>query len=156
MASQPAYRYELIKLAEKLDKDYYPLTELLCKNARVQAEWLQAHNIDAGAYLKLCGELNEQILFHMAMTKEIIAEFKDNKIASAILNSADFRRSRKAIERTLIVIREEATGEKMKDWKEMHENLKMQLLVLNNLLTELFRIEDADLIPLLERHIPLN
>jgi hypothetical protein len=155
MASQPLHRYELIKLAERLNKDYYPLTELLCRNARVQAEWLQGNNSEVAGYVRLCTELSEHIARHLSVSRELISDYKDNKLPPVQCN-AIFRQSREAITHTLTAIKEENAMKKIKEWQEMHENLRLQLMVLNNLLTELFRIEDTDLIPLLEHNLSIH
>ena len=152
MSSNP-YRYELIKLADKLNKDYYPLTEVLCRNARIQAEWLQEQN-EIASYLRFCDELDNMITRHLATSKSVLAGLRSDRSHESIIafNSDEFRDSQKAIENTLHIIKNEIATKKITLWKEMHENLYMKLKVLNNLLTELFRIENDDLIPLLEKN----
>lgn len=156
MASNP-YRYELIKLADKLNRDYYPLTEVLCRNAKIQAEWLQEQN-DIASYLRLCDELDNMITKHLAISKSVLSGLRSDRDREGfiVFSSDEIRDSQKAIENALLVIKDEIAAKKITQWKEMHENLYMKLKVLNNLLTELFRIENNDLIPLLEKNNSLN
>lgn len=156
MAPQPLQRHELIKLAEKLNKEYYPLTELLCKNARVQAEWLKENNAGTAPFLQFCSELSDKIAHYVAMSKAAMEGDKERESGFVFFNGTAFMQSRESIIRMFTDIRREAKEKTPVEWEEMHDNLEMKLNVLNNLLVELFRIEDRDLIPLLEKNISFN
>ncbi|WP_276133418.1 hypothetical protein [Polluticoccus soli] len=156
MASQSPERFELIKLAEKLNKDYYPLTELLCKNAKVQAEWLKENNAGTVPFLQFCNDLSEKIAHHVSMSRSVIEVCREQQRDGVFFSSNAFMQSRESIARVFADIRREGKEKTPVEWEEMHDNLEMKLNVLNNLLVELFRIEDKDLIPLLEKNLSLN
>lgn len=156
MASQPQERYELTKLAEKLNRDYYPLTELLCKNAKVQAEWLKENNAGTAPFLQFCNELSDKIGRHVAMSRFVIEGDKEREPGVVFFSGEAFLQSRESIFKVFADIRQEGKEKTAAEWEEMRDNLEMKLSVLNNLMVELFRIEDKDLIPLLEKNLLFN
>lgn len=156
MASQPLERYELTKLAEKLNRDYYPLTELLCKNAKVQAGWLKENNAGTAPFLQFCNELSDKIGRHVAMSRFVIEGDREREPGVVFSSGEAFLQSRESIFKVFADIRREGKEKTAAEWEELRDNLEMKLSVLNNLMVELFRIEDKDLIPLLEKNLLFN
>jgi hypothetical protein len=87
------------------------------------------------------------------ISRGAIGEVKERQDDVVPFNHIALIQSRELIIKILDDIRIEGKVKGHVEWNEMHDNLNMKLAVLNNLLLELFRIEDKDLIPLLEKNI---
>jgi hypothetical protein len=149
--SQSQITQGLRLIARELGENYYPLTELLCKNARIQAEWLNGQNgtTFTRMYSELYNELSIMVDRHIEISRLNLAMaetglgFKDGV--------ADMKASQEVISEMLDVLRIEGSIMNGGHWKEMHQNLKMKLRVISNILNEMFKIENGDLISFFEK-----
>ena len=142
---------ELQKIAQKLDKDYYPVTKTLCNNAYVQATWLYENSSEVmGDNTRLFRELHDKTSQHIELCSAILHAsfdtFSDERIADCI--NAVFL-SQQDVKHVLDEIAEKKVFEQnSKD--DMLGNLRIKMTVINNILAEIFKIETEKIIPLLK------
>ena len=145
---EPQQGLELV--AKRLGEDYYPLAELLCKNARVQAEWLNEQNATTftQAYSKLYTDLEIMVNRHFSMGRQELAIADTGLRLPGV--APEMKVSQDKIIKILSMLKSQDAIAEVVRWDEMQQNLRMKLRVINNILTEIFNIENKDVIPFFE------
>jgi hypothetical protein len=143
-------KMELQKITLRLGKDYYPVTETLCSNACIQANWLHDNGEDLTTdQTALFRELYDKVKQHIGLCMGILQAPVDTFAAEKIKAcTALLDESREAINHVLDIISKAKIFAQNKN--EMLDNLRVKMTVIHNVLTEIFKIEQEEIVPLLQ------
>lgn len=144
-------RAELQKISQKLHKDYYPVTGTLCSNAYIQANWLYENSSELmGDSIELFRKLQDSIKQHIELCSAILYAFFEMLPAE---KAADCIQALSASRQDVEQVLNEIAGKKLFEQhskNDMFANLRIKMTVINNIVSEIFKIETEKIIPLLK------